>query len=70
MKTIKFIGDPQNAGHGPDVIDFYGLEMTKGKNVKCDDPAIIAKAEGSSHFVVEAVKLGRPPKVKYGQNSE
>ncbi len=70
MKTIKFIGDPRNDFQGAKEIEFYGLILKKGKAVKCSDPLMIAKATGSSHFVVEAVKLGRPPKVKYGQNSE
>ena len=64
MKTIKFIGDPMSNFHGAATINFYGINCPKGKAVKCDDPAIIAKAEGSSHFVVEAVKLGRPKMVQ------
>ena len=68
--TIKFIGDPRNGFDGPKTINFYGIDCPKGKAVKCDDPAIIAKAEGSSHFVVEAVRLGRPKMVKHGSDSE
>ena len=70
MKTIKFIGDPANNGHGPATIDFYGVDFPKGKAVKCSDPKIIAKAVGSSHFVVKDVKPGRPPKVNHGSDSE
>ena len=63
MKTIKFIGDPLSDGHGPAIINFFGIMFPKGKAVKCDDPDIIASAAGSSHFVVEDVKKGRPRKV-------
>ena len=70
MKTIKFIGDPANHFHGAASVNFYGIDCPKGKAVKCDDPAIIAKAEGSSHFVVKDVKPGRPPKVNHGPDSE
>ena len=62
MKTIKFIGDPLSDGHGPAIINFFGVMCPKGKAVKCDDPEIIASAEGSSHFEVGG--KGRPPKVK------
>lgn len=53
MITIKFIGDPKNGFHGAKVINFYGLQCPKGKAVRCSDPKIIAKAEGSNHFKVK-----------------
>ena len=64
MKTIKFIGDPLNDGHGAEEINVFGVRCPKGKAVKGDGPDITASAAGSSHFVVEDVKKGRPRKVK------
>ena len=56
MVTIKFIGDPENDFHGAKEINFYGLICPKGQAVRCSDPAIIAKAEGSNHFKVKGAK--------------
>ena len=70
MKNIKFIGDPLNDGHGPSQIVFFGETFHKGHFTKTSDEVVIAKAEASSHFEVEAVKPGRPPKVKHGSDSE
>ncbi len=53
MATIKFIGDPRDGFHGAKTINFYGLALTKGQAVRCSDPHIIAKAEGSNHFKVK-----------------
>ncbi len=53
MVTIKFIGDPKDGFHGAKEIEFYGLILKKGQAVRCSDPLIIAKAEGSNHFKVK-----------------
>lgn len=62
MKTIKYVGDQSRKGEGPEIVRCYGKVWPKGSAVKCDDPGIVAKAEGNSHFLVEDVKIGRPKK--------
>ena len=57
MKSITFIGDPRD-GDGPQIISMWGMMFEKGRAEMCDDAAIVAKAEGNSHFEVKA-KRGR-----------
>lgn len=56
MKTIKFIGDPNDNFHGAEDINFFGLWLKKGIAKTCIDPDVLEHAEASSHFVVRDVK--------------
>lgn len=47
--AFTFVGDKD--GHGPDVIDVYGLTFKKnGKPVEVEDAKAAAKLAGNSHF--------------------
>lgn len=61
MKLIEYIGDPANGGEGPEVTTMQGVLFERGRPVETNDPALIAKAEGNSHFNV-TVKRGRKVK--------
>lgn len=55
MPKFKFTGDGRN---DPEAVELFGITFPINKGVTVEDPAVIAKLEGNSHFA--EVKRGRP----------
>lgn len=56
--AFKYVGDPNDAFSGPDVLEFHGYEFPKGEAVdveldtdKDEDRLVLDKLAGNSHFV-------------------
>lgn len=64
MRMFRFIGDPNDGGSGPDVIEYRGMSFAKGKVVDVNDVGLIERLSRHSHFEEAKAKPGRPRKVK------
>lgn len=66
MKFV-FCGDPNSPNEALETKEAFGLVFEPGEAVEVEDPAIIAKLQGNSHFAEEGKaperkKPGRPRK--------
>lgn len=50
MAKWVFTGDPRNRSQNPSEISFGGLAFPLNTPVDVDDPAVVKKLEGNSHF--------------------
>lgn len=51
----RFVGDPKQKGHGPDVAKAFGLLFPKGQWVSIDGNAMaLAKLPNNSHYEVDS----------------
>ena len=51
--SARFVGDPADDFSGPSNITMFGTDFEKGEFVTIDDPAVIRKVRGHSHFEIE-----------------
>jgi len=49
----RFVGDPADDFSGPSSIQMFGKDFVKGEFTQIDDPAVIRKVRGHSHFEIE-----------------
>lgn len=63
MAKVKYVGDPNDNGSGPDSVTMFGVTTEKGKTTtlpKSLTDEQVAKFEGNSHFEVTGGEKSAP----------
>jgi len=50
---VRFVGDPADDFSGPTNVSMFGQDFEKGEFTTIEDPTLIRKLRGHSHFEVE-----------------